>query len=95
MSSIYIISYDFLLIFILCNAEVAEISSDKEQRSYGLLMMERLTGSEEGRVDHVLQVRICIIFMPLYEFVLVCRLLYIFFGYMAQLVSIFCVLFSY
>ncbi|KAJ3691677.1 hypothetical protein LUZ61_020841 [Rhynchospora tenuis] len=30
-------------------------SSHKKERSYGSLMMERLTGSEEGRIDHMLQ----------------------------------------
>ncbi|KAJ9167294.1 hypothetical protein P3X46_021958 [Hevea brasiliensis] len=28
---------------------------EKEERTYGSLMMERLTGSEEGRIDHTLQ----------------------------------------
>ncbi|GKV09233.1 hypothetical protein SLEP1_g20768 [Rubroshorea leprosula] len=32
-----------------------ENSEEKEERSYGSLMMERLTGSEEGRIDHMLQ----------------------------------------
>ncbi|XP_060196082.1 phospholipase SGR2 isoform X2 [Lycium barbarum] len=30
-------------------------SQEIEERSYGSIMMERLTGSEDGRVDHVLQ----------------------------------------
>ena len=33
-----------------------ENAEEKEERSYGSLMIERLTGSEEGRIDHVLQV---------------------------------------
>ncbi|XP_065870375.1 phospholipase SGR2-like isoform X2 [Euphorbia lathyris] len=33
----------------------AENDGDEEQRTYGSLMMERLTGSEEGRIDHMLQ----------------------------------------
>ncbi|CAI0556497.1 unnamed protein product [Linum tenue] len=28
---------------------------DRNERTYGTLMMERLTGSEEGRIDHMLQ----------------------------------------
>ncbi|WCJ19112.1 Phospholipase SGR2 [Euphorbia peplus] len=35
--------------------EEAEDGGDEEQRTYGSLMMERLTGSEEGRIDHMLQ----------------------------------------
>ncbi|XP_059449528.1 phospholipase SGR2 isoform X1 [Corylus avellana] len=35
--------------------EGGEDSQEKEERSYGSLMMERLTGSEEGRLDHMLQ----------------------------------------
>ena len=31
-------------------------STKEEERSYGSMMMERLTGSPDGRVDHVLQV---------------------------------------
>lgn len=38
-------------------AEGGEDSQGREERSYGSLMMERLTGSEEGRIDHMLQVR--------------------------------------
>jgi hypothetical protein len=38
-------------------AEGGEDSQEKEERSYGSLMMERLTGSEDGRLDHMLQVR--------------------------------------
>ncbi|XP_035544760.1 phospholipase SGR2 isoform X1 [Juglans regia] len=41
------------------NADSAEESGgdsqEKEERSYGSLMMERLTGSEEGHIDHMLQ----------------------------------------
>ncbi|KAB1210959.1 Phospholipase SGR2 [Morella rubra] len=35
--------------------EGGEDSQGREERSYGSLMMERLTGSEEGRIDHMLQ----------------------------------------
>lgn len=35
--------------------EAAEDGQEKKERSYGSLMMEQLTGSEEGRIDHVLQ----------------------------------------
>ncbi|CAL5434566.1 unnamed protein product [Camellia sinensis] len=35
--------------------EVSEDTQEKEERSYGSIMMERLTGSEDGRIDHVLQ----------------------------------------
>ena len=35
--------------------EGAETAPEMEERSYGSLMMERVTGSEEGRIDHVLQ----------------------------------------
>ena len=38
-------------------AEQSETTQEKEERSYGSLMMERVTGSQEGRIDHVLQVR--------------------------------------
>lgn len=31
-------------------------SANEEGRSYGSIMMERLTGSPDGRIDHVLQV---------------------------------------
>ncbi|XWS21970.1 hypothetical protein CRYUN_Cryun30bG0103700 [Craigia yunnanensis] len=37
------------------NLEGPENAEEKEERSYGSLMIERLTGSEEGRIDHVLQ----------------------------------------
>lgn len=33
-----------------------ESSEEEEETSYGSLMMERLTGSKTGRVDHMLQV---------------------------------------
>ncbi|TQD80492.1 hypothetical protein C1H46_033955 [Malus baccata] len=36
-------------------AEESETTQEKEVRSYGSLMMERVTGSKEGRIDHVLQ----------------------------------------
>ncbi|XP_031391825.1 phospholipase SGR2 isoform X2 [Punica granatum] len=35
--------------------EAAQDGEDKYERSYGSLMIERLTGSEDGRIDHVLQ----------------------------------------
>ncbi|KAJ8574303.1 hypothetical protein K7X08_026108 [Anisodus acutangulus] len=35
--------------------EGSQKSQEIEDRSYGTIMMERLTGSEDGRVDHVLQ----------------------------------------
>ncbi|TQD80484.1 hypothetical protein C1H46_033947 [Malus baccata] len=35
--------------------EQSETTQEKEERSYGSLMMERVTGSQEGRIDHVLQ----------------------------------------
>ncbi|XVE60731.1 hypothetical protein DITRI_Ditri05aG0151200 [Diplodiscus trichospermus] len=37
------------------NLEGQENAEEKEERSYGSLMMERLTGSEDGQIDHVLQ----------------------------------------
>lgn len=42
--------------FLVCTSERAEKAEEKEERSYGSIMMERLTGSDEGRIDHVLQV---------------------------------------
>ncbi|KAL6576973.1 hypothetical protein OROMI_011249 [Orobanche minor] len=36
-------------------AEESEDTHEKEERSYGSVMMERLTGSVVGRIDHVLQ----------------------------------------
>ncbi|KAF7134374.1 hypothetical protein RHSIM_Rhsim08G0116000 [Rhododendron simsii] len=35
--------------------EESEDNLEKVERSYGSIMMERLTGSEDGRVDHMLQ----------------------------------------
>ncbi|KAI7993058.1 Phospholipase SGR2 [Camellia lanceoleosa] len=35
--------------------KVSEDTQEKEERSYGSIMMERLTGGEDGRIDHVLQ----------------------------------------
>ncbi|KAF5207246.1 Phospholipase sgr2 [Thalictrum thalictroides] len=35
--------------------EGTESSSETEERSYGSVMMERVTGSKEGRIDHMLQ----------------------------------------
>ncbi|XP_015885497.1 phospholipase SGR2 isoform X2 [Ziziphus jujuba] len=35
--------------------EEEEAAQEKEERSYGSLIMERLTGSTEGRIDHMLQ----------------------------------------
>ncbi|OMP07951.1 Shoot gravitropism [Corchorus olitorius] len=37
------------------NQEGVEEVEEKEERSYGSLMIERLTGNESGRIDHVLQ----------------------------------------
>lgn len=37
-------------------AEGSENFQPKEERSYGSIMMERVTGSKDGRVDHSLQV---------------------------------------
>ncbi|KAK9023748.1 hypothetical protein V6N11_003949 [Hibiscus sabdariffa] len=37
------------------NIEGTKHVEEREERSYGSLMIERLTGSEEGRIDHVLQ----------------------------------------
>ncbi|KAJ3681428.1 hypothetical protein LUZ60_015917 [Juncus effusus] len=37
------------------NTEEIKESSQDNEKSYGQLMMERLTGSEHGRIDHVLQ----------------------------------------
>ncbi|KAI3524537.1 hypothetical protein L1887_03195 [Cichorium endivia] len=36
-------------------AETSEKPEEVEERSYGSIMMEKLTGSEDGRIDHVLQ----------------------------------------
>lgn len=34
---------------------------EEEERTYGSFMMQRLTGSEDGRIDHMLQVsKLCI-----------------------------------
>ncbi|XP_044510079.1 phospholipase SGR2-like isoform X2 [Mangifera indica] len=35
--------------------EEAENAEEKEERSYGVIMMERLTGSAKGWIDHILQ----------------------------------------
>ncbi|KAH9725491.1 phospholipase SGR2 [Citrus sinensis] len=35
--------------------EEEEHSQENEERSYGSIMMERLTGNQEGRIDHMLQ----------------------------------------
>lgn len=60
-------------------AEAAEAGQEKQERSYGSLMMEQLTGSEEGRIDHVLQVCcltycvfvfFCVGWMMFYEYML-------------------------
>ncbi|KAL7113751.1 hypothetical protein ACP275_04G078800 [Erythranthe tilingii] len=37
------------------DADESENTQEKEERSYGSLMMDRLMGSEGGRIDHVLQ----------------------------------------
>lgn len=34
-----------------------ETDDEKDGRSYGSLMMERLTGTLDGRIDHMLQVK--------------------------------------
>jgi hypothetical protein len=31
-------------------------SNNEKEKSYGYMLMERLTGSPDGRIDHVLQV---------------------------------------
>lgn len=56
------ISYVQVKVLTLCQSrnndsldEASENTQEKEERSYGSIMMERITGSEEGRVDHVLQ----------------------------------------
>ncbi|KAL6316176.1 hypothetical protein AAG906_016006 [Vitis piasezkii] len=36
-------------------SDEVENSQEKDERSYGSIMLERLTGSEDGRVDHMLQ----------------------------------------
>ena len=36
--------------------ETEETDDEKDGRSYGSLMMERLTGTRDGRIDHMLQV---------------------------------------
>jgi len=36
-----------------------ESSEEEEETSYGSFMIERLTGSKSGRIDHMLQVRSC------------------------------------
>lgn len=46
--------------------EESENTQEKAERSYGSVMMERLTGSADGRVDHVLQVCTFTI-LPLYS----------------------------
>ena len=37
-------------------SDEVENSQENDERSYGSIMLERLTGSEDGRVDHMLQV---------------------------------------
>lgn len=37
------------------NADEAKEDVKEKERSYGSIMIERLTGSEDGRIDHVLQ----------------------------------------
>ena len=49
------ISVNYLFVFCSDLSESSE-ESEEIERSYGLLMLERLTGSQDGRVDHVLQV---------------------------------------
>ncbi|KAM7477268.1 hypothetical protein LguiB_024511 [Lonicera macranthoides] len=56
------INYAKVKVLTLCesrNNDIMDEASDdaqqKEERSYGSLMIERLTGTEDGRIDHVLQ----------------------------------------
>lgn len=42
--------------------ETEESDDEKDGRSYGSLMMERLTGTQDGRIDHMLQVKFRCIF---------------------------------
>lgn len=49
-----IISVSF--IYYSCTEEEEGTGQEREERSYGSLMIERLTGDTEGRIDHVLQV---------------------------------------
>ncbi|KAJ0083131.1 hypothetical protein Patl1_10729 [Pistacia atlantica] len=37
------------------NADALDVAENAEERSYCVIMMERLTGSAEGRIDHMLQ----------------------------------------
>lgn len=53
-------SLSLSLIFSASTVEGAEDFQEGELKSYGVAMMERLTGREEGRIDHMLQV--CISF---------------------------------
>ena len=50
----------YTCVFCLCSAETSE-NPEVVERSYGSLMLEKLTGSEDGRIDHVLQVCFCTI----------------------------------
>jgi hypothetical protein len=43
-----------LITFFGCSEDVD--SNNEKEKSYGYMMMERLTGSPDGRIDHVLQV---------------------------------------
>lgn len=47
----------FLEVIAMSFAEQSENTQEKEERPYGSVMMDRLTGSNGGRIDHVLQVR--------------------------------------
>lgn len=42
--------------------ETEESDDEKDGRSYGSLMIERLTGTQDGRIDHMLQVKFRCIF---------------------------------
>ncbi|KAG7656080.1 Alpha/Beta hydrolase fold [Arabidopsis suecica] len=42
--------------------EMEETDDEKDDRSYGSLMIERLTGTRDGRIDHMLQIMIAEIF---------------------------------
>ena len=47
----------FFFVVEILVADECENSQENGERCYGSVMMERLTGSVDGRVDHVLQVR--------------------------------------
>lgn len=50
--------FDVLLMLLACDGtETEESDEEKYGRSYGSLMMERLSGTRDGRIDHMLQVK--------------------------------------